>query len=163
LKKHTVSEGPKETEAATAASKGAASDLKSRNWGKWVAEMRWPGEKRESAAKANLLKRYQELCKKHITTNTLTVSIRQLTKAGTHQPITAQGRKVMVKSMKELGIIVMERILVQQLLQSACILNDDQLEYLIIDGNHCIETARSLFPEENFTWLCDLIDICLSH
>jgi hypothetical protein len=34
-------------EAATAASKGAASDLKSRNWGKWVAEMRWLGEKRE--------------------------------------------------------------------------------------------------------------------
>jgi hypothetical protein len=69
----------------------------------------------DPASNANLLKRYQELCEKPFTANTLTVDIRWLTKAGTHQPITAQGRKVMVKSMKELGVIVMERILVQQL------------------------------------------------
>jgi hypothetical protein len=79
------------------------------------------------------------------------------------QLITAQGRKVMVKSMNELGVIVMERILVQQLPQSACILNNDQPEYLVINTNHCIETARSLFLEMNFTWLCDLVDVCLRH
>jgi hypothetical protein len=63
--------------------------------------------------------------------------------------------------MKELGVIVMERILVQQLPQAACVLNDGQPKYLIIDGNHCIETARSLFLETNFAWLCDLVDVHL--
>jgi hypothetical protein len=116
----------------------------------------------DPAAKATLLKKYQELCEKHITPNALTVSIRRLTKAGTHRPITARGRKVMVRSMKELGVIVMERILVQQLPRAACVLNDDQPEYLVIDGNHRIETARSLFPETNFTWLCDLVDVRVS-
>ncbi len=77
--------------------------------------------------------------------------------------VMARGCQVLMDSMKEMGVLTMECILVQQLPQSECILNDSAPEYAIIDGNHHVMTAQQLFPDKSFKWCCDLVNVSIPH
>ena len=84
-------------------------------------------------------------------------------KAGSHQMVMARGHQVLVDLMKEMGVLMMEHILIQQLPQSECILNNGAPEYAIIDGNHHVMTAQQLFPDKSFKWCCDLVNVSIPH
>ncbi|ELR16386.1 uncharacterized protein ACA1_047660 [Acanthamoeba castellanii str. Neff] len=57
-----------------------------------------------------------------------------------------------------MGVLMMERLLVQELPPSERVLNDGMPEYCIIDGNNHVQTARQLFPGKSLKWCCDIVD-----
>ncbi|ELR21855.1 uncharacterized protein ACA1_386940 [Acanthamoeba castellanii str. Neff] len=57
-----------------------------------------------------------------------------------------------------MGVLTMERLLVQELPPSQCILKDGMPEYCIINSNHHIQTAQQLFPGKSFKWCCDIVN-----
>ncbi|KIC70675.1 hypothetical protein DB44_GR00030 [Candidatus Protochlamydia amoebophila] len=66
---------------------------------------------------------YGVLSAEKVQMNVTMIDIRWLMKAGSHQLVMVRGRQVLVDLMKEMGVLMMECILVQQLPQSECILN----------------------------------------
>ena len=106
-----------------------------------------------------LLMRYGVLCSKHVQMNAATISIKRMTRSGSYRLVTARGRRVLSASMNEMGVLTMERLLVQQLPPSQLVLNDGLPEYCVIDGNHRVQTARRLFPNKDFNWCCDIVDV----
>jgi hypothetical protein len=109
-----------------------------------------------------LLKCYGVLCADHMKMNTATINIDQMMKSGTHHLVTTRGHRVLSMLMNEMGVLMMEHLLVQELPPSQCILKDGMPEYCIIDGNHCVQTAWRLFPGKPFKWCCDIVDVCFS-
>jgi hypothetical protein len=95
--------------------------------------------------------------------NAAMINIGWLMKAGSHQLVTSRGRQVLMNSMKEMGVLMMEHLLIQQLPESECILKDGVPEYMVIDSNHCIMTAQQLFPDKSFKWCCDIVDVCIPY
>jgi len=73
--------------------------------------------------------------------------------------VTVRGRRVLMNSMNNMGILTMEHLLIQQLPQAECILNDGKPKWAIIDSNHHIMTAWKLFPDKNFIWCCDIVEV----
>src|SRR3546814_20122711 len=50
--------------------------------------------------------------------------------------------------------------LVQELPESECTYHNGQPEYHIIDNNHLVSTARSIFHKEDIDLLCDVVRVC---
>ncbi len=113
--------------------------------------------------KEAILQWYGVLSAEKVQMNATMINIRWLMKAGSHQLVTARGRQVLMDSMKEMGVLTMEWILVQQLPQSKCILNDGVPKYAIINSNHHVTTARQLFPDRSFKWCCDLVNVSIPY
>ncbi len=88
-----------------------------------------------------ILQRYGMLLAEMVQMNAAMIDIGQLMKAGTHQLVMVRGRQVLVDLMKQMGVLTMERILIQQLPALECILNNNAPEYMVINGNHCVMTA----------------------
>jgi hypothetical protein len=110
-----------------------------------------------------IIKRYGVLSAEKVTLNVATIDIGWLTKARSHQLVMARGRQVLMKSMKEMGVLTMECLLVQQLPESECLLKDGAPKYAVIDSNHCVMTAQQLFPDRSFKWCCNLVDVCVPY
>jgi hypothetical protein len=91
------------------------------------------------------------------------IDIGWLTKAGSHWLVTSRGCQVLMNLMKEMGVLTMEHLLVQQLPESKCILKDGVPKYMVIDGNHCVMTAQQLFPNKSFKWCCKIVDVCIPY
>jgi len=89
-----------------------------------------------------LLKHYGVLCSEHVKMNVATISIKRMTRSGSYHLVMARGHRVLSASMNEMGVLTMERLLVQQLPPSQLVLNDGLPEYCVIDGNHHVQTAR---------------------
>ncbi len=111
--------------------------------------------------KDTILQQYGMLLADMINMNTAMINIGQLPKARTHQLVMARGRQVLVDAMKQMGVLTMEHILIQQLPASECILNDGVIEYTVINSNHCVMTAQKLFPNKTFMWCCNVVNICI--
>ena len=102
-----------------------------------------------------LLKHYGVLCSEHVKMNMATISIKRMTRSGSYCLVTAS----LSALMNEMGVLTMERLLVQQLPPSQLVLNDGLPEYCVIDSNHCVQMARRLFPNKDFNWCCDIVDV----
>ncbi len=111
--------------------------------------------------KDTILQQYGVLSADMVQMNAATINIRQLTKAGTHQLVTVRGHQVLMDSMKQMGVLTMEHILIQQLPPLECILNNSAPEYTVINSNHHIMTAQKLFPNKTFMWCCNIVDVCI--
>ena len=106
-----------------------------------------------------ILHQFSKLSSQHIKMNADTIPIDRMTKHGTHRLVTARGRRVLTNSMNDMGILTMECLLIQQLPQAKCVLNNGKPKWAIIDGNHHIMTAQKLFPNKNFIWCCDVVEV----
>ena len=91
--------------------------------------------------KEAILQQYSVLCAEKVKMNAAMINIRWLTKARSHWLVTVRGRQVLVNSMKQMGVLTMEQLLVQQLPESECLLKDGAPKYAVINSNHCIMTA----------------------
>jgi hypothetical protein len=91
------------------------------------------------------------------------IDIGWLMKARSHQLVTVRGHQVLMKLMKEMGILMMECLLVQQLPESECLLKDSVPKYAVINSNHHIMTAQQLFPDRSFKWCCNLVNVCVTY
>jgi hypothetical protein len=91
--------------------------------------------------KEAIIKQYGVLSAEKVTLNAAMIDIGQLMKARSHQLVTARGHQVLMKLMKEMGVLMMERLLVQQLPESECLLKDGVPKYAVINGNHHVMTA----------------------
>jgi hypothetical protein len=69
----------------------------------------------------------------------------------------------MEKSMQERGILLMEKLLVQELPENERVLNDSLPEYWIIDGNHHVTTACEVFGKDDIDWVCDVVKVLLPY
>jgi len=76
-----------------------------------------------------------------------------------HWLVTTRGCRVLLTLMNEMGVLMMERLLVQELPALECMLSDGMPEYSI-NSNHWVQTARHLFPGKAFKWCCDIVDVC---
>jgi len=56
--------------------------------------------------------------------NVTMIDIGWLMKARSHQLVMVRGRQVLMNSMKEMGVLMMECLLIQQLPESKCLLKD---------------------------------------
>jgi hypothetical protein len=65
--------------------------------------------------------------------------------------------------MQEFGVLVLERLLIQELPPAEHVLNDGKPEYLIINGNHHVLTAHELYPDREILWLCNVADVHRDH
>ena len=113
--------------------------------------------------KQAILQQYSILLAEKVQMNVAMIDIRQLMKAGSHWLVTLRGRQVLMNSMKEMGVLTMEHLLVQQLPESKCFLKDGAPKYMVINGNHCIMTAQQLFPDKSFKWCCNIVDVCIPY
>jgi hypothetical protein len=113
--------------------------------------------------KEAILQQYSVLLAEKVQMNVAMIDIGWLTKARSHQLVMSRGCQVLVNSMKEMGILTMEHLLIQQLPESKCILKDGAPEYMVIDGNHHIMTAQQLFPDKSFKWCCNVVDVCIPY
>ncbi len=111
--------------------------------------------------KDTILQQYGVLLADMVQMNAAVIDIGRLTKAGTHRLVMARGRQVLVDSMKQMGVLTMECILIQQLPPLECILNDGVPKYTVINGNHRVMTARKLFPNKTFVWCCNIVNVCI--
>ena len=102
---------------------------------------------------------FGELSSQHIKMNADMIPIDWMTKHGTHWLVMVRGRRVLMNSMNDMGVLMMECLLIQQLPQAKCILNDSKPKWAIIDSNHCVMTAWKLFPDKNFIWCCDVVEV----
>ena len=69
----------------------------------------------------------------------------------------------MEKSMREQGILPMEKLLIQELPEDEQVLNDGLPKYWIVDGNHCITTVHEVFSKDDIDWVCDVVKVLLAH
>lgn len=88
------------------------------------------------------------------------IDISRITKAGDFRLVTARGKETIRKSMKEMGVLPMERLLIQELPEKERTLGDGKVEYMVIDGNHRIQVARELSPDhQHMNWVCDIVKV----
>lgn len=69
----------------------------------------------------------------------------------------------MEKSMRERGILPMEKLLVQELPEDERVLKDGLPEYRIVDGNHRVTTVREVFGKDDIDWVCDVVKVLLPY
>ena len=113
--------------------------------------------------KEAILQWYGVLLAEKVQMNVTMIDIRWQTKARSHWLVTSRGHQVLVNLMKEMGVLMMEHLLVQQLPESKCFLKDGAPKYMVINGNHCIMTAQQLFPDKSFKWCCNIVDVCIPY
>ena len=106
---------------------------------------------------------YSALLDKWVLKNEQAIDISRITKAGDYRLVTAHGKQTMRKAMQKMGILTMERMLVQELPEEQWTLGDGRMEYVVIDGNHRLQVAQELSKDEHMKWLCDLVSVRYCH
>ena len=81
---------------------------------------------------------FSALLDKWVLKNGQAIDISQITKAGDNHLVTACGKQTMRKAMQQMGVLTMEHMLVQELPEEEWTLGDRHMEYIVIDGNHCL-------------------------
>jgi hypothetical protein len=125
--------------------------------------MQQPNEELVMPPKEAILQQYGVLLAEKVQMNVAMIDIRWLMKARSHWLVMSRGCQVLMNLMKEMGVLTMEHLLIQQLPESKCILKDGAPKYMVIDGNHHTMTAQQLFPNKSFKWCCDIVNMCIPY